>query len=156
MDRSSIPLRKFEKSPGVFGLMATRRIARGEVAASLRAVAPVKVRSRYSVQIDQFQHLDKRDPEKPGFDDFINHGCSPNLLFDVGTLEFRAIRDIEPGEEVLLNYCATEEELSEPFTCNCGSPDCYGVVSGFRFLRRTQQEPLKGLVSPWLKTKYGL
>jgi hypothetical protein len=156
VDRSSIPLRKFEKGPGYFGAMATRRIARGEVVTNLRGVPPVKERTLYSIQIDQFHHLDTWEPEKRCYDDFINHGCSPNLFFDVGTLEFRAIRDIEPGEEVLLNYCATEEELPEPFTCNCGSPDCYGVVSGFRLLSRTQQESLKGLVSPWLKTKYGL
>ena len=55
-----------------------------------------------------------------------------------------------------MNYCATEEELAEPFKCKCGSSDCYGLIRGFRFLSRSRQEALRDVASPWLKAKYGL
>jgi hypothetical protein len=109
--------------------------------------------NRFSVQIDAFRHVDAGGGS---LDDFTNHACSPNACVVPATLELRALRDIECGEEICINYCATEEELAEPFTCHCGSPECYGQVRGFRFLTRAQQESLKDLASPWLKAKYGL
>ena len=153
MDRSSIPLRQFEKSPGVFGVMASRHIAKGDVLFRFSGRI-VTERTRYSLQLDAFRHFYANGTG--GLDDFTNHACSPNAYVVFPTMEMRALRDIECGEEILVNYCATEEELVEPFTCRCGSPECYGQIRGFRFLSRAQQECLKGLVSPWLKTKYGL
>ena len=153
MNHQPVVLRMFERSPGFFGVRASRRIARGEFIFSV-AGPTVTERSRYSLQIDAYRHVDSSGIH--GLDDFINHACSPNAFVVFPELEIRALRDIEIGEEVLINYCATEEELFESFSCFCGSPHCYGQIRGFRFLSRTQQEALKDIVSPWLKTRYEL
>ncbi len=43
-----------------------------------------------------------------GFGSLYNHSYSPNAQylpdFDLNVLEFRAVRDIEPGEEITVNY----------------------------------------------------
>ena len=153
VNHQPVVLRKFERSLGFFGLMASSRIAKGEFIFSV-AGPIVTQRSQYSLQIDASRHVDSCGIR--GLDDFINHACSPNAFVVFPELEIRALRDIEIGEEVLINYCATEEELFESFSCLCGSPHCYGQVRGFRFLSRFQQEALKNIVSPWLKDKYEL
>ena len=146
----------FEKSPGFFCAVTLRLVARGEMLVSFRGFAPVAEQTRHSIQIGARRHIDTLEASRFEADDFLNHCCSPNAFFDTLTIEVRALKDIEPGEEVVLNYCATEEELVEPFKCECGSPDCYGMVRGFRFLSQSQQEALRDIASPWLKTKYGL
>ena len=149
-------LGKLEKSPGCYGAVTLRRIARGETLVSFRGLPLVTERSRYSIQVDANHHIVTLEASRFEADDFINHGCSPNAFLDARTLEVRALKDIERGKEVLLNYCATEEDLAEPFECECGSPRCYGHVGGFRLLSRRRQEALRDIASPWLKAKYGL
>ena len=152
MNHQPVVLGKFEKSLGFFGVMAMNRIKRSDFLLSV--AGPIVERNRYSLQIDASRHVDSCGER--GLDDFTNHGCSPNVFVVFPALEIRALRDIEIGEEVLINYCTTEEELFEPFTCRCGSPHCYGRVRGFRFLDQTQREALKDIASPWLKDKYEL
>lgn len=156
MNKSFHVLGRFEKSPGVFGAAVLQRAARGEVLVDFQGFTPVTERTRHSIQIGASRHIATREASRFQDDDFLNHGCSPNAFLEASTLQIRALSEIERGEEVLLNYCATEEELFEPFVCNCGSPECYGLVRGFRFLSRRRQEALRDIVSPWLKTKYGL
>jgi hypothetical protein len=133
-------LGKFETSPGFFCAVALRRVARGETLVSFRGFPPVTERNRHSIQIDEGRHIVTREAGRFEADDFLNHCCSPNAFLDTATLDVRALRDIEPGEEVFLNYCATEEELAEPFKCKCGKSDCAGLIRGFRFLSRSRQE----------------
>jgi hypothetical protein len=153
VNHQPVVLKKFERNLGFFGLMASSHIAKGDFLISV-AGPIVNERSQYSLQIDAFRHVDSCGIR--GLDDFINHACSPNAFVIFPELEVRALRDIESGEEVMINYCATEEELFEPFSCHCGSPHCYGQVRGFRFLSKSQQEALKDIVSPWLKARYEL
>jgi hypothetical protein len=153
-DPQPAALRKFEKSPGFFGVKASSRIAKGDFILSF--IGPIVTeKSRYSLQIGASRHVDSCGGIRI-IDDFINHSCSPNAFVVFPVLDVRALRDIECGEEVLINYCATEEELFESFNCYCGSPQCYGQVRGFRFLNRSQQMALKDIASPWLNAKYEL
>lgn len=41
---------------------------------------------------------------------FVNHSSSPNLELDDGTLEFRAVRHINPGDELTWYYGDEFEE----------------------------------------------
>lgn len=140
--------------PGAHGLFATRRLPPGTRLFSLEALPRVTMRTRYSLQLDADVHLD-RHPQG-GIDDFLNHGCWPNARVNLGTLEILTCREIERGEQLRINYCATEEELLEPFDCDCGSPGCYGRVAGFRSLDSARRRELSSLVSPWLRRKYGV
>lgn len=82
--------------------------------------------------------------------EFISHACGtqvPNtqiLVKDrVGT--FRALRNIEQGEDLYFNYTSTEWIMSSPFSCTC--PQCLkdGVsrkIQGFSRLSESEQQEL--------------
>lgn len=57
----------------------------------------------------------------------FNHSCNPNAGFR-GESELFAIKDIEPGEEIRYDYCATVDPNNFTFTtmtnCLCGSKEC--------------------------------
>lgn len=97
---------------------------------------------------------------------FMNHGCSPNsqgpgLPFEI------ALRDIQPGEEILCDYGALN--LEEPFECLCGDPACRGTITpdgfdthgdawddrirhAFGFIGAVPQ-PLMSLIEPEIQTE---
>jgi len=56
----------------------------------------------------------------------INHGCAPNaqLRIKQGRVEFYALRDIAPGEELTCDYGESHHEGR--LTCRCGAPNCVG------------------------------
>src|SRR3989338_6894627 len=51
--------------------------------------------------------------------DFINHSCDPNCGIR-GSLEIVAMRDIEPGEEITIDY-AMSESSDLHMECSCSS-----------------------------------
>lgn len=63
---------------------------------------------------------------------FINHGCEPNVEADEvdSRIEIRAMRDIELGEELLLDYrlVAEGEQAEAAHPCRCGAPTCRGTL----------------------------
>jgi SET domain-containing protein len=59
---------------------------------------------------------------------YVNHSCSPNAFMRVfrGRLEFYALREIQPGEELTCNYGETHHEGQ--LACRCGSDRCQGYI----------------------------
>ena len=57
---------------------------------------------------------------------FTNHCCAPNARLQIrdGRVEFYALRAIEPGEEVTVNYGETHHEGR--LKCRCGAAGCVG------------------------------
>lgn len=106
--------------------------------------------SRYSFQVGEGLHLGKSGW---AYDEML-HSCRPNTWVDLtvpGERKIRALRDLAPGEELRVNYCATEEAMAEPFDCDCGEPGCYGRVRGYRFLSEDQREALRDIAAPHLR-----
>jgi len=58
--------------------------------------------------------------------------CDPNLAIDTGTMEARAVQEIEPGDYLSIDYTATEDVLGCQFACHCGSPRYRGWMTGRR------------------------
>lgn len=60
---------------------------------------------------------------------YINHSCEPNsymkILYD--HILFVALRDIQPGEEITLDYESTLH--SNEKRCTCGAPSCRGTIN---------------------------
>ena len=60
---------------------------------------------------------------------YINHSCEPNsymkILYD--HILFIALRDIEPGEEITIDYESTLH--SNKKRCSCGAPSCRGTIN---------------------------
>jgi SET domain-containing protein len=66
---------------------------------------------------------------------WINHACEPNCEADEeqGRVFIRALRDIQPGEELFYDYGLVIDErytprLKKDHACRCGSPRCRGTM----------------------------
>jgi uncharacterized protein len=59
---------------------------------------------------------------------FTNHSCQPNarLCIDNGRVEFYALRVIETGEELTVDYGETHHDGK--LACRCGAPGCRGAL----------------------------
>ena len=62
---------------------------------------------------------------------FTNHSCDPNVWM-AGAVTLTARRDIEPGEELTVDYALFEayEGFVGTWECVCGSTACRGRVTG--------------------------
>lgn len=67
---------------------------------------------------------------------WINHSCEPNCAAEVDGLRvtITTLRDIEPGEELSLDYqlvidldTADEDDLTA-YACRCGAPSCRSTM----------------------------
>jgi SET domain-containing protein len=60
---------------------------------------------------------------------YINHSCEPNAFMQIlyGHILFIALRDIEAGEEITIDYESTLH--SNKKRCVCGAPSCRGTIN---------------------------
>ncbi|HZI20461.1 MAG TPA: SET domain-containing protein-lysine N-methyltransferase [Pyrinomonadaceae bacterium] len=62
---------------------------------------------------------------------FINHSCEPNAFMRAVAADkvaFFALRDIEPGEEITIDY----KDPDHPAVCRCGAEQCRSDGGGRR------------------------
>jgi SET domain-containing protein len=109
------------------GVFAVRRIEPGDVViegcrevlgdAALAALSPEE---RVFLSVVDGQNVLMQPPAR-----FVNHSCNPNAR---GTDRHDvAIRVIEPGEEVTVDYVA-EHVPGLRLECNCQAPNCRGLL----------------------------
>jgi SET domain-containing protein len=60
---------------------------------------------------------------------YINHSCAPNSFMKIlyGYVQFYALRDIRPGEEITIDYETTLH--SDTKRCYCGAQTCRGTIN---------------------------
>ena len=63
---------------------------------------------------------------------YINHSCEPNSYMKIlyGRIQFYALRDILPGEEITIDYEMTLHPDSK--RCFCGAKSCRGTINRVR------------------------
>lgn len=61
--------------------------------------------------------------------EIINHSCEPNLVARIikGHILYFSLREIEPGEELTVDYHFPKDERKVP--CRCGVPACRGTIN---------------------------
>lgn len=128
------------------GLFAVVSIAKDEILIDLNGEETLSSPTRRSLQIGEGKHAFGGE-ETVGY---LNHGCEPNVFLDFSCLCVRALKNIRAGEEVKINYAATEYEMHDSFLCDCGSPACLRMIRGFKFLTRDQQLKLMPCLAPYL------
>ena len=84
--------------------------------------------------------------------DCFNHSCEPNVGM-TGQIGLIAMRDIQPGEEVCLDYAMCDGSPYDEFECHCGSPNCRGRVTGEDWKRPELWERYEGYFSPYLQRR---
>jgi SET domain-containing protein len=80
---------------------------------------------------------------------WINHACGPNCEADEDEEENRvfikALRDIEPGEELNYDYGlilegkVTKKAMKE-FACHCGTPECRGTMLAIKKKKKKKKK----------------
>ena len=82
---------------------------------------------------------------------YNNHSCDPNCGMH-GEITFVAIRDIEPGEELTVDYAFIDNE-DYSFECHCGSENCRHTVTGFDWKIKELQDKYYPYFAQYLKDK---
>lgn len=81
----------------------------------------------------------------------LNHSCQPNLGLQ-GQIVFVALRDIAKDEELTFDYAMTDDEPSE-MVCNCGAPNCRGVITGRDWKKEEIQRKYDGYFSWFIQRR---
>lgn len=102
-------------------LVATERIRMGEEILTIPTTV-ISVPDKYSIEIVPGIHV-KCDDSPVGA---INHSCDPSAAVRSGKII--AWKCIQPDEAITIDYKKTEQKLSEPFDCVCGSKFCRGRI----------------------------
>lgn len=81
----------------------------------------------------------------------FNHSCEPNLGFK-DSITLIAIKDIEPGQELVFDY-AFNETYHDSFKCNCGSKNCRDTIRPDDWQKLEIKEEYAEFYSPYLRNK---
>ena len=106
---------------------ARRKI--GEIRGEAISVREARRRAKGVARIMIVELSDKRAIDASRSTDalrFTNHSCQPNAVLRIrqGRVEFYAMRDVNVGEELTVNYGETHHEGR--LRCRCGAPGCVG------------------------------
>ena len=143
LERPAIEVRE---NDGFKGVYANHAISKDSVIFSLRGNISTRP-SKYTIQLGSKQHLNVPAPRKAHDNldycwQYLNHCCEPNGYINTSDRTLRAFRDIAPGEQITFNYLTTESEMAVPFSCICGSPNCFGFIQGRNLLTDEQADRL--------------
>ncbi len=90
---------------------------------------------------------------EPG--DCFNHSCNPNVGM-TGQIGLIAMQDIQPGDEICLDYAMCDGSNYDEFDCQCGSPNCRGHITGNDWKRSELWERYDGYFSPYLQRRIAM
>ena len=141
----SAKVKKAEAAPGIRvgrskidgrGCFAARRFRKWEKIAELTGERVSRVEAAHRMKGKRRLHICAIDSYW-GIDgsrggngsQFVNHSCRPNSFVRIlrGHVIFFALRDIEPGEEITLDY--VESYHPDSYRCRCGTRDCRGTIN---------------------------
>ncbi|MEY2916887.1 MAG: hypothetical protein RIS73_601 [Bacteroidota bacterium] len=107
-------------------LHATITLQKGQVLSKFHA----GITQSYATYLTVQTELDKHITLQPEFLQYINHSCAPNVFFDTDAMELVVLKDLQPGDELTFFYPSTEWDMSQPFVCNCKTPECLQLING--------------------------
>jgi uncharacterized protein len=102
------------------------------------------------LQIDEGLFLLTPEPLEPA--DCLNHSCHPNAGF-TGQIGLVAMRDLEAGEEVCIDYAMVDSDPYDEFDCSCGVPDCRRRVTAEDWKKPELQARYDGYFSAYLQRR---
>lgn len=107
------------------GVITYRSFDPGDLVAMLAGEVITEI-TQHSLQIEPGLHL-----LDLYFCGYFLHSCDPNVHLDLSNRKVHAVREIRPGDHLLMDYAQTEEVLFKQFACQCGSVHCRGWVTGY-------------------------
>ena len=121
------------------GLMAGEKIKKDSIITRIQG--PLKFKVNKNKQ-DALSHPDwvgvKKDiwidPLRPH--KFLNHSCSPTA--GVKGITLIAIRDINEGDEITVDYSTIEGDYRWEMPCSCGEKKCRKIIKSIEYLTPEQ------------------
>ena len=146
------PKAAIQKHPAFdLGVFAVDRILKGEEVASFDGEEYIGYKNSEMPPIVRdhgMQIAHNRVRNSKGFARLINHSCAPNCgIKDL--IRIVAMRDIEPGEEILWDYDMSDNAEWRMY-CLCGAPECRRILLGYRHLPQEFRDRYKGFISGYL------
>ena len=160
MTWSSAKVEKRDSNIHGRGLFARDTIARGEAVVVKGGYVMTRAqRDEVSrelgpaeIQITEELHIGPATPsQREGGMMHLNHSCEPNLGLQ-GQIVFVAMRDIEAGEELTIDYAMTDDEPYE-MSCVCGTESCRTVITGHDWKNRSLQRKYDGYFSWFIQRR---
>lgn len=154
------PKLKARRNPqkGGWGVFAQEPVAQGELLLvwagdiiNYRQLLqlPERMRRR-TIQVEEgLYQVSTRATERA---DYVNHSCRPNAGMS-GQIALVAMREINAGEEICFDYAMCDGSPYDQFACQCGVPECRGVVSGSDWSRPELWQRYRGYFSPYLQRR---
>ncbi len=102
----------------------------GETICEFSADKVLDTATYLTVQTGEQKHITL----EPDFLQYVNHSCDPNVFFDTALMLFIALKEIQPGDELMFFYPSTEWHMAQPFDCFCGTAKCLHKIQGAAFL----------------------
>jgi len=96
----------------------------GEVVHRFTGVITPELRL-HSLQVGEHLHI-----AETRYIGFLSHSCDPNCRLDMERFEVQALRDVEAGGLLTIDYAATEDVLYRQFACHCGAASCRHWITG--------------------------
>jgi hypothetical protein len=60
----------------------------------------------------------------------LSHACDPNVSVDMERQLVKALKPMEAGTVLMMDYGSTEDFLFTAFDCACQAPACRGRIVG--------------------------
>ncbi|WP_150620409.1 SET domain-containing protein-lysine N-methyltransferase [Pandoraea horticolens] len=125
-----------------YGVRTLAPFSRGELVSRMTGLISNR-RRLHTLQVTETIHL-----YDPYFSGLFLHSCSPSVGLDMQRLEVWALRDIEAGEFLTMDYASTEDFLFRQFECQCGAPNCRKWITGFKELPNNEGKAYLAKIRP--------
>lgn len=106
------------------GVRALRRYKRGEMIGHFTGMVTAEL-LQHSLQVEPGMNI-----VDPYFVGYLLHDCDPNVSLDMHQQKVYALKDIEPGSYLSMDYASTEDQLFRQFPCMCDAPNCRLWITG--------------------------
>lgn len=107
-----------------YGVYTKKAIKRGDLVARITGNIVPKV-NQHTLQMTPTTHM-----HDMYFTGFLLHSCSPNIYLDMTEFEVWALRDMDAGQALTMDYATTEDVLFKQFPCLCNTPNCRHWITG--------------------------
>lgn len=151
---------KFVPEMNGYGVFATQDIEAGELLClwggniwSIDEFEKLPYENRsHGLQVNEnlFQTYGPLEAAEPA--DYVNHSCDPNAGLQ-GSITLVAMRDIFSGDEICFDYAMSDGSTYDEFTCQCGAPQCRGIVTGNDWMIPELQEKYWEYFSPYIRNR---
>jgi len=136
------------------GIYAEEKIKKGQVICPLLGIIYNISKSKVKYPKFSYQLSDDLALEPINEPTFFNHSCDFNSYINEDWM-FEAIKDIEKGEEITIDYGAVDY-LDYSFDCNCKSDNCRRSFDGKFSANLKFQKKMSKYFSPYLKQKFNI